>query len=204
MICHVNIYMHHMLKIKSNIACFVQTIISKQTKSVIYQYEKRTAAKGHWFVPENYIYIYIYIYINAHPISHIQYGDKPIKDSPPTAPPRPTPCRGRRRRDRGWRMGSGIPCWYISMLDIRHWIYLHIFIHELLIVSPIAYSLFPVVYCLLATCAPTMKGSSCVKLSISAEKLQPNLLFSLAFSREANLIVNRRWAVSHTYIYIYT
>ena len=83
--------------------------------------------------------MYTYIF----PSSYVQYGNIPIRDSPPTPPhltppdptsPHPTPCwgcaqRGRGGRGMGWG-GGGIPYRYDCTLDIGYWTSIYIYIYR--------------------------------------------------------------------------
>ena len=77
--------------------------------------------------------IYIYIYINRYPISYIQYGNIPIRDSPTHTHPTPCPpplrpvCGG---PSMGWG-GVGVnPLWIYFHIGYRILdIYLHIYIY---------------------------------------------------------------------------
>ena len=84
------------------------------------------------------IYIYIYIYKYIYPISYIQYGNIPIRDSPP---PHPTPCWGRPQRGRGggsmgWGGVGGNPVWVYfhigyRIMDFLFFIYIYIYVYIL-------------------------------------------------------------------------
>ena len=77
--------------------------------------------------------------MNRYPISYIQYGNIPIRDS---FPPTPTPPHaGAARRGAGgawgggWGGWGGIPYGYISILDIGYWISIlsiYIYINKLI------------------------------------------------------------------------
>ena len=74
-----------------------------------------------------YTYSYIYIYIKIS-ISHIQYGNIPIRDPlpphPTPFPPSGPPAGGPGMRWVGW---GGIPHEYISMLDTGYWMHTYMY-----------------------------------------------------------------------------
>ena len=62
-------------------------------------------------------------------MSYIQYGNIPIRDSPPPHPPTPCPPRPLCGRPQHGVVGGGwggIPYGYISILDIGYWIYIFV------------------------------------------------------------------------------
>ena len=68
-----------------------------------------------------------FLHLDIYPISYIQYGNIPMRDSPS---PHPTPCRGHPHKGRGGWVGwrGGIPYGCISILDIGYLsmqIYMH-------------------------------------------------------------------------------
>ena len=66
---------------------FVPYVMFPTTMGDSWRGPKTNCVDPNSMLVKKYVYIYIYIYINRYPISYIQYGNIPIRDSPHPTPP---------------------------------------------------------------------------------------------------------------------
>ena len=74
-------------------------------------------------------YVTPHVYIDIYPIPYIQYGNLPIRHSPPPRPTPPQPMLGSSRgAGGGWGggRGGGIPYGYISIMERTYWISIYV------------------------------------------------------------------------------